>query len=200
MAPPARALRGFHKCVQLGFSTSDEALFGPLYAAKCAAKDAATTSSALGLRLSGAQGWWTDPSGGKGGGGAATAWRAPRAACKALRSSDDVTRLLGWLFLSRAGALPSAARDCAALSAWLHSQTAARFFGASVLLVFDADDTGGCAAGCAVRLVDFAHTLVGRGPDGGSAPGAAALAGMLQQLQTRGLNAAERGVPEPWWL
>ena len=129
---------------QLGFCTGD-ASFGAAYAAKCAAKDARTTSGALGFRVCGAQHWAPHVEQREGPSGSPRPWqrvRLERTACAALDAAGARAQLER--FVSCGGGADGAAvvravlPRLAALADWLHAHRGTRFFGASVLLLFDA--------------------------------------------------------------
>jgi hypothetical protein len=141
--------------VKIGFSTGDARL-GDTYAAKCARKDAATTSRATGFRLAGMQHWQRS-------GKAETlqqhddaaAWacvRAERAWCKALDAPGALSALARFCACgldvgSAAGRATARAvlhgprgalAQLRGLMAWFEAQQECLFFGASVLLLYDA--------------------------------------------------------------
>ncbi len=176
---------------QLGFCTGD-ARFGAAYAAKCAGKDARTTSAALGFRVAGAQHW--EPQAAPPG-----PWRRvrlERAACAALDAAGARDALVRFTSCGGADAAATAAHALlprlAALADWLRAHRGTRFFGASVLLLYDAAPLGQAgpatpealradikaraqrmreAASCAwltraprgAQLVDFAHVAAAEG-------------------------------------
>ena len=132
--------------IKMGFTTGD-ARFGAAYVAKCAAKDAATTSATLGFRFAGAQ-HWRPPACGGGVDGSWQVVRADRVACKSLDAAgtraalhtfcacgDDDEAVLRAVLCGAGGSLLARLRE---LAAWFDHQTALRFCGASVLLLFDA--------------------------------------------------------------
>ncbi len=139
---------------QIGFTTGD-ACFGEAYVAKCALKDGATTSRALGFRVAGMQHW--QPSGAP-----SCAWacvRAERRWCKALDAAGAAAALArfgacGVVVAATARAVAAgvlrgpggALAQLAALIAWFETQRELHFLGASVLLLFDAAPLAAAAA------------------------------------------------------
>jgi hypothetical protein len=199
--------------IKIGFRTGDDARFGAAHAAKCARKDAETTSHSLGFRLAGMQHW--RPRGGSGreateaeaahqhddDSASAAAWecmRAERAWCKALDAAGARAALARFVACGGDGALGAAAARAVlhgargalaqlrALTAALEAQRECLFFGASVLLLYDAAPLAAAAAEASPHLphssptatvsldadalrvtllfVDFAHVL----PAGGA--------------------------------
>ncbi len=140
--------------MQIGFTTGD-ACFGEAYVAKCALKDGATTSRALGFRVAGMQHWQP-------GGAPSCAWacvRAERRWCKALDAAGAAAALARFSACGVADATTARAvatgvlrgpggalSQLAALIAWFETQRELRFFGASVLLLFDAAPLAAAAA------------------------------------------------------
>ena len=185
VAARSRLARSFS---QLGFCTG-EASFGAAYAAKCAAKDARTTSRVLGFRVAGAQHWTPDAEQRQHGPPCWRRMRLERAACAALDEAGaraELARFVSCGGAADGGAVVRAALPrLAALADWLHAHRGTRFFGASVLLLFDAAPLAGVgpaaepavdvkarahAAACAQRalsiarqLVDFAHVAAAHG-------------------------------------
>lgn len=205
---------------QLGFCTGD-ASFGAAYAAKCAAKDARTTSGVLGYRVAGAQHWAPQPEQQRVPPCSPRSWRCvrlERAACAALDAAGaraELARFVSCGGAADGGAVVRAALPhLAALADWLHAHRGTRFFGASVLLLFDAAPLAGPsptsepavdvkarahAAACAHRslniarprglapqLVDFAHVAAAHGSrDDNVLGGVRALAQALQAAAVR---------------
>ncbi len=187
---------------QLGFKTSDEALCSAAHAAKCAAKDAATTSASLGFRLAGAQGWELITSqAGPPGTTLRTAqyarWRAERDDCKRLTSVTLRQALRR--FFSAAAVPPTcaaaraaaAAQHLARMRACMDQIRSMRLLGTSALVVFDAQPcdspasaaaTCGCGRGVRVHLVDFAHAFPVPGRDDNVCAALQALCSELQAL------------------
>jgi len=142
--------------VKLGRRTADERLGDAARAAKCASKDAATTSAALGIRLAGMQHW--APSG--------EAWavvRAERRWCAELTPASLRAALR--VFSTCGGALDTDTHvlrgadgllaQLRALGDWFSRQTLLHFFGASALLLFDAAPVmqeGGCGLRPCVKV------------------------------------------------
>ncbi|KAH7298676.1 hypothetical protein KP509_25G053800 [Ceratopteris richardii] len=137
------------------------------YVAKCLEKDAESTSSDLGFRVSGLQVF--DAGSGK-------TWKPGRLWCKML--NVDTTKILLKRFVSSNptddenpdGAYASAVyggregiiNQLYELRSWLSVQTSYHFFASSILLMYDAESVARCSPvnTCAsVKLVDFAHVL-----------------------------------------
>jgi hypothetical protein len=180
---------------QLGFTTSSAVLCGQQHASKCAVKDAATTTTALGFRLSGCQ--WGKRNVDAEDGTRVAMHRLSRAECKAVATADALATLFADFFTSSsdmqhagvaaASRLHSARAQLACIHACVAACPGLRVFGCSALVVYDAaaaaHGDGNAGACVTVRLVDFAHAFFtdAAGPDGNLCAGLAALGAFLQE-------------------
>ena len=177
---------------QLGFTTTSAALCGKQHASKCGVKDAATTSSTLGFRVSGCQ-WWRRGDDAVDG-TAIALHRLSRAECKSVATADALAALLADFFTGAdmqhaAGAaltrLRSACDQLAAIQACVAACPGLRVFGCSALLLYDtaAAHCDAHARACVtVMLVDFAHAFFTGAADADAnvCSGVAALCAFLQ--------------------
>ena len=190
-----------HSCspLQLGYRTSDEALCGAAHALKCAQKDAATTSSALGFRLAGVRAWeaqcTSDCSDGQPE-PAWSLWQPSRAECRALDGASLRHALRRFFAAGDSGSpcvrtsallaarLCAAEKQLAACSAALGDCIGLRLLSASLLIVFDSESNDAC--GVRLVLIDFAHAFQlepTSGSDGNTCGGIVALSETLAGLR-----------------
>jgi len=185
--------------LQLGYRTSDEALCGAAHALKCAPKDAATTSAALGFRLAGVRAWEAGCTSGCSEGQPGPAWslwQPSRAECRALDGAALRHALRRFFAAGDSGPacertstrlaarLCAAEKQLAACAAALGNCIGLRLLSASLLIVLDSESND--ASGVRLVLIDFAHAFQlepTSGSDGNTCGGMAALGAMLARLR-----------------
>lgn len=137
--------------LQLGFTTSDGAICGAAHVAKCAAKDAGSTSALLGFRLSGCGAWQPRAS------GRWTRWSMLPEQCRQVTTRAALTEALRCWAGCKPRVVLAAAQHVRRLRCAVDQIRTMRLYSASVLLLYDAAEGGDCT--CEVALVDFAHAF-----------------------------------------